>query len=386
MKILEVSDFHYTGGASIAAFRISDALTAQGNHLIRISSDSPTPGHTLALGRRTSSFLNLFKSLQLTAFVKLIYLKEYIRQMSLILERHNPEFCMFHNIHGAGWPLEIVRVASNYCPTSWTLHDCSSFLGSYYPSHSPLPSDKEKLLLRSHWDSISKEKTRFPLCAVTPSDWMYKQAKSSSWSDHLIKTIHNPVPNSYFKNRDQDACKQALGVSTEKPLVLCIAGNLEEERKGGNILKEVLHSKFDDVNFLLIGRTTESIADYKENIYSLGFIQDELTMQIAYNAADLVLHPAPIDNLPNTVAEAMSAGTPILSFQTGGLPEMVVPGKSGWLVPKINAQLMTQELRSIIKTKSYKNLRNSTKEHAEKLFDPKEIGKKYIELIQGLIS
>ena len=386
MKILEVSDFHYTGGASIAAFRISDALTAQGNHLIRISSDSPTPGHTLALGRRTSSFLNLFKSLQLTAFVKLIYLKEYIRQMSLILERHNPEFCMFHNIHGAGWPLEIVRVASNYCPTSWTLHDCSSFLGSYYPSHSPLPSDKEKLQLGAYWDSISKQKTRFPFCAVTPSEWMNNQAKSSSWSDHLVKTIHNPVPKSYFKNRDQDACKRALGISTERPLILCIAGNLQEERKGGNILKEVLHSKFDDVNFLLIGRTTESIADYKENIYSLGFIQDELTMQIAYNAADLVLHPAPIDNLPNTVAEAMSAGTPILSFQTGGLPEMVVPGKSGWLVPKINAQLMTQELRSIIKTKSYKNLRNSTKEHAEKLFDPKEIGKKYIELIQGLIS
>ena len=386
MKILEVSDFHYTGGASIAAFRISDALTAQGNHLIRISSDSPTPGHTLALGRRTSSFLNLFKSLQLTAFVKLIYLKEYIRQMSLILERHNPEFCMFHNIHGAGWPLEIVRVTSNYCPTSWTLHDCSSFLGSYYPSHSPLPSDKEKLQLGAYWDSISKQKTRFPFCAVTPSEWMNNQAKSSSWSDHLVKTIHNPVPKSYFKNRDQDACKRALGISTERPLILCIAGNLQEERKGGNILKEVLHSKFDDVNFLLIGRTTESIADYKENIYSLGFIQDELTMQIAYNAADLVLHPAPIDNLPNTVAEAMSAGTPILSFQTGGLPEMVVPGKSGWLVPKINAQLMTQELRSIIKTKSYKNLRNSTKEHAEKLFDPKEIGKKYIELIQGLIS
>ena len=386
MKILEVSDFHYTGGASIAAFRISDALTAQGNHLIRISSDSPTPGHTLALGRRTSSFLNLFKSLQLTAFVKLIYLKEYIRQMSLILERHNPEFCMFHNIHGAGWPLEIVRVASNYCPTSWTLHDCSSFLGSYYPSHSPLPSDKEKLQLGAYWDSISKQKTRFPFCAVTPSEWMNNQAKSSSWSDHLVKTIHNPVPKSYFKNRDQDACKRALGISTERPLILCIAGNLQEERKGGNILKEVLHSKFDDVNFLLIGRTTESIADYKENIYSLGFIQDELTMQIAYNAADLVLHPAPIDNLPNTVAEAMSAGTPILTFQTGGLPEMVVPGKSGWLVPKINAQLMTQELRSIIKTKSYKNLRNSTKEHAEKLFDHKEIGKKYIELIQGLIS
>ena len=37
---------------------------------------------------------------------------------------------MFHNIHGAGWPLEIVKSATDYCPTSWILHDCSSFLGS----------------------------------------------------------------------------------------------------------------------------------------------------------------------------------------------------------------------------------------------------------------
>jgi len=385
MKILEVSDFHYTGGASIAAFRISDALTAQGNHLSRISSDSPTPGHTLTLGRRTKSFLNIFKSLKSTAIIQLFYLNGYIRQMSLILERHNPNFCLFHNIHGAGWPLDIVRLAANYCPTSWTLHDCSSFLGSFYPSHSPLPSDSVKLRLKAHWHSLSKQKTRFPLCAVTPSEWMNKQAKSSSWSDHLVKTIHNPVPSSYFKNRDQDSCKQALGLSTVKTLVLCIAGNLEEERKGGNILKEVLHSKFEDVNFLLIGQTTNSIADKKENIYSLGFIQDELTMQIAYNAADLALHPAPIDNLPNTVAEAMSAGTPILAFKTGGLPEMVVAGKSGWLIPEINAQLMAQELHSIVKSKSYKNLRNSTKKLAEQLFAPKEIGKQYMELIQEIV-
>ena len=57
MKILEVSDFDYTGGASIAAFRISEALTAHGNYIIRISSDSPTPGHALTLGRRTETVL-----------------------------------------------------------------------------------------------------------------------------------------------------------------------------------------------------------------------------------------------------------------------------------------------------------------------------------------
>ena len=386
MKILEVSDFHYTGGASIAAFRISDSLTSQGHHLTRISSDSPTPGSALTLGRKTKSFLNLFKSLKSTAVLRFIYLNEMIRQMSLILERHNPDFCMFHNIHGAGWPLEIVKSATDYCPTSWILHDCSSFLGSYYPSHSPLPIDKEKLRLRAYWDSISKQKTRFPLCAVTPSEWMNKQAKSSTWSDHLVQTIHNPVPYSYFKNRDQNACKRALGVSAKMPLVLCIAGNLEEERKGGNILKEVLNSKLDDFNFLLIGRTTKTIFLQNQNIDQLGFIKDELTMQIAYHAADLVLHPAPIDNLPNTVAEAICAGTPVLAFQTGGLPEMVVSGKSGWLVPEINAQLMIRELHSIIKLKTYKKLRNSTQKLAKQLFDPKKIGEQYMNLFQRLVS
>ena len=170
------------------------------------------------------------------------------------------------------------------------------------------------------------------------------------------------------------------------PLVLCIAGNLEEERKGGNILKEVLNSKLDDVNFLLIGRTTKTIFLQNQNIDQLGFIKDELTMQIAYHAADLALHPAPIDNLPNTVAEAMCTGTPVLAFQTGGLPEMVVSGKSGWLVPEINAQLMIRELHSIIKLKTYKKLKNSTQKLAKQLFDPKKIGEQYMNLFQGLVS
>ena len=43
MKILEVSDFHFRGGATITAFRISDALNPQGHVLTHNSSDYPTP-------------------------------------------------------------------------------------------------------------------------------------------------------------------------------------------------------------------------------------------------------------------------------------------------------------------------------------------------------
>jgi hypothetical protein len=48
MIILETSDFHSTGGASIAALRISNSLVSEDNELIRISSDSPNLGCLLS--------------------------------------------------------------------------------------------------------------------------------------------------------------------------------------------------------------------------------------------------------------------------------------------------------------------------------------------------
>ena len=101
------------------------------------------------------------------------------------------------------------------------------------------------------------------------------------------------------------------------------------KRKGGGILKSILESGVTDkAQILLIG---EGTSIQNKNIKSLGFINDEITIQIAYHAADLLLHPAPVDNLPNTVAESISCGTPILAFKTGGVPEMVIPEKVvGW--------------------------------------------------------
>ena len=217
---------------------------------------------------------------------------------------------------------------------------------------------------------------KYSLSATTPSDWMNEQASSSHWNGYKVRTIRNPVPKSFFAPLDRESCKKALGLSLEKPTVMCIAGNLNEERKGGSILRDILESDAKDYcQFMLIGEGNK-FNDPK--VRNLGYVKDELTLRIAYNAADILLHPAQVDNLPNTVAESMSCGTPVLAFNTGGLPEMVIPQKSGWLAANMKSSSIIKELNSVLKTKPNNEFRQSTKETAQGLFSEQKVAVDYI--------
>jgi glycosyltransferase involved in cell wall biosynthesis len=69
---------------------------------------------------------------------------------------------------------------------------------------------------------------------------------------------------------------------------------------------------------------------------SLGYVSHERMKVLAYSAADLFVHPAPVDNLPNVVMEAIACGTPVVGFPIGGVPDMVRPGVTGWLANQVS--------------------------------------------------
>lgn len=55
-------------------------------------------------------------------------------------------------------------------------------------------------------------------------------------------------------------------------------------------------------------------------------------MQALYASADLMLNASRVDNMPNALLEAMSAGVPIVTTDAGGIPFMVEQGKTAELV------------------------------------------------------
>ncbi|MEL6124315.1 MAG: glycosyltransferase, partial [Bacteroidota bacterium] len=67
-----------------------------------------------------------------------------------------------------------------------------------------------------------------------------------------------------------------------------------------------------------------------------------------YDQADVLVTPSKEDNLPNVIAEAMSCGTPVISYATGGIPEMVLDGKNG-ILTKTKSPLALSEAIYLLK-------------------------------------
>ena len=388
MKVLSLNDFSFNGGAAKACNRTCDSLKACGHEVISVSCDgSPNNDHkVLFLGRKYQIVSGLLGMIFKQNMLKSLREKELINQFTALLDEIRQSIVNIHNLHSAELPISLIQTALEFYPVVWTLHDCWSFSANYYPAYCPSPDRSQKRKISDFWQTIKQQGNNQRLSAITPSKWLQEQALASKWEGRKVESIHNPIPDFFFEQQDRTACKRALGLSDDKTTILCIAGNLSEERKGGPILKQILRSsQIENVQFLLVGQNTHDIVD-SFGVKHLGFISDDITLRIAYHAADLLLHPAPVDNLPNTVAESMSCGTPVLAFSTGGLPEMVKPEKSGWLVDTIDAKAMIAKLDAILVSRSCYSLRESTKSHAKSLFDSASVGKNYFEHFHSMVE
>jgi len=62
----------------------------------------------------------------------------------------------------------------------------------------------------------------------------------------------------------------------------------------------------------------------------MGFL-DGLSLVVLYSAADVMVVPSLQEAWGNTVMESLSCGTPVVAFNTGGIPDMVEHKKNGYL-------------------------------------------------------
>jgi glycosyltransferase involved in cell wall biosynthesis len=85
-----------------------------------------------------------------------------------------------------------------------------------------------------------------------------------------------------------------------------------------------------------------------DHIHLLGRIRYE-DLPDVYGSADVAVAPTFADNVPFWVMEAMASGVPVIASRVGGIPELIVDGKTGVLVPPGSPPELADALIALLK-------------------------------------
>ncbi len=309
------------------------------------------------------------------------------------IENYDPDIIHLHNIHGYYINIEVLFSYLKSCNKRiiWTLHDCWAFTGhtAYCDSiectkwengcgKCPLLKSYPKSYLDFSKKNWIKKKRLFSdipnMTIVTPSKWLAKLVKKSFLKNYDVKTIENGIDTSVFSYRPSDFRKKHN--LFEKFILLGVATSWDDMKGLSDFIKlaEMLDDQF---KIVLVGLSKDQLSQISKNILGIQRTSNLQELVEIYSAADLFLNLSYCENYPTVNIEAMACGTPVLTYRTGGSPE-IVEKNGGFIIDRGNIQEVYDKI-VFLKNNELKRVCIQKME-----YDKKEACEKYLELYKNI--
>lgn len=319
--------------------------------------------------------------------------------LSLIskLQEISPDIIHLHNLHGSyiNLPILFHYIKKHNIKVVWTLHDCWSFTG-HCPHFTLVKCDKWKTgcyncpsyqeYPKSFFDNsrfMYKLKKKWfmdvkHMVLVTPSKWLSNLVEQSFLGDYPVRVINNGIDLDIFKPmpsnfRHKYSCE-------DKHIVLGVAFGWGK-RKGLDVFIE-LAKRLDKEKYQIVLVGTDDNVDKQlpDNIISIHKTQNQRELAELYTVADVFANPTREENYPTVNMESIACGTPVITFKTGGSPE-ILDETCGSVVECDDIDAMQKEIIRICESKPY-SVKVCLKK--SKSFDKNEKFKEYIRLYEVL--
>ena len=142
---------------------------------------------------------------------------------------------------------------------------------------------------------------------------------------------------------------------------LLVARNLEPIYDNETAIRAfaLVHSRYPDSTLTIAGSGPEAsklkaLADHLSLSTAIKFTGrlEPQAMASLYREADIAINPSLVDNMPNSVLEALASGIPIVSTNVGGVPYVVRDGETALLVPARSPEVMASAILRLIEEPS----------------------------------
>jgi glycosyltransferase involved in cell wall biosynthesis len=291
-------------------------------------------------------------------------------------------------------------------PIVWTLHDmwmftggchyvgdCNHFeyeCGNCYFLRNPGPNDI------SHTGWLRKTKMLGDtknISFVTCSKWLGGVAKTSSLLKNAsIQAIPNPIDTELFSPRKMEEARKKWGIDAGKKIILFGAANIADRRKGLAYLIEALaylknYPGTENVEMVIFGKNKRfDTATLPFPVHQLNIITSASDLAEIYSMADVFLLPSIEDNLPNTIMEAMACGTPVVAFDTGGIPDMIDHELNGYLAAFKSSADLAAGINYVLSASDPAKLSDAAREKVISNFTNEKVAGRYISLYQSILK
>lgn len=393
MKVTHLNFSDTSGGAARAAYRIHRCLL-QDNVNSEMWVNTTSSGDWTVKGpsgKRTELMLSL-RNHAASPLRRLLRTTNPIIHSPAILpsrwpKRINSSDSQVINLHWvAAEMLSIKDIARITKPVVWTLHDMWAFCGAehlsnddrwrdgYRPDNRPTDESGFDLNL---WTWQRKRKYwRRPIHIVTPSRWLANCVNHSIlMRDWPVTVIANPIDTEHWQPIEQSFARALLHLPPNVPLLLFGAiGGSVAPWKGFDLLLGAIarlrqDSSVSGLQVIVFGQhAPKSPLTLGFPIHYTGHLHDDLSLRALYSAADVMVVPSRQEAFGQTASEAHACGTPVVAFNTGGLPDIVNHRETGYLAQPFDTEDLANGILWTLAQRERGQLRTAARELAVERF------------------
>lgn len=274
------------------------------------------------------------------------------------LDEIEPDIIHLHNIHGYYINIKMLfeYIKQKQIKVVWTLHDCWSFTGhcACYDmcgcskwKNGCNKCNRKNAYPKSYIDNSMinwKEKKELfnyeNMVLVTPSVWLHDEVKKSFFKEKEIKIINNGIDIENFAPQ-KSSFRTSYGLQEAK-VILGVASEWREEKGLDDfiLLAGLLPSNY---RIVMIGTDKKIDKILPKEIISIHRTNNVQELAEIYTSADVFVNLTKEDNFPTVNIEALACGTPIITYNTGGSPE-IIDKSCGVVVQKNDIKTIANEI------------------------------------------
>ena len=406
MKVIHLSNSN-SGGAGIAAYRIHKSLIEIGlnsemwvNVKTNIDNTVKSPANIinkpLIFMRRNAkkplSFFFKTKNpiLHSPSFIPSSWIKKINESKADIINLHWVQHEM----------LSISDISKIEKPIVWTLHDMWGFCGAEHVSWDDRWKNGYNINNRpvhesgfdlNRWTWLRKIKYwKKPIQIITPSNWLTKCVKQSKLMQNWpCETIPNTIDTKFWKQVDKNFSRRDLNLPKNDLIIAFGSFNSKQEHnKGFDLLLGALEKikKENLIKFHLIvfgQKKSQKKISLDIPVHDMGYLDDEKLKKL-YSAVNAVVIPSRTESFGQIACEAHACETPVISFDTSGLKDIIKHRITGYLAKKFNTEDLSYGIKWVLENSKIKNLGYNARKHVINNFNNKLVAEKYLEIYKRL--